>query len=172
MPETFNSKIRIATILALIPAAMCLSATAHAETIYRSVGANGEVTYSSQPVPGAREYKAIEIESLTPEERRAGLLLHEQDKALSDKLGAQLKARKDAWDQADREITAAESALADAESALQEGREPLPGERISNAGGGTRLTEAYFQRLQDLEAQVKLAKERLDKAYEARNALK
>lgn len=69
-------KFLAAIFLAMILAAMCLSATsAHAGTIYRSVGADGEASYSSLPVHGARESKAIEIERLTPEQRRASLQL-------------------------------------------------------------------------------------------------
>jgi len=166
-------KILAAIFPALILAAMCLSATsARAETIYRSVGADGEVTYSSLPVPGARESKAIKIQSLTPEQRRAGLLLLQQEKSLSAKVDAQLQSREKKWKRVDHEIISAQKVLADAESALQNGRTPLPGERSANVGGGSRLTETYFQRLKNLEAQVNQAKRRLDKAYEARNALK
>jgi len=166
-------KILATIFLALIFAAMCLSVTSvHAETIYRSVGADGKVTYSSLPVPGARESKAIDIESLTPEQRRASLQLRLQEKSLSAQVNAQLQSREKKWKRVDHEIISAQKALADAESALQNGRTPLPGERRGNVGGGSRLTEAYFQRLKNLEAQVKQAKQRLDKAYEARNALK
>lgn len=173
MPGHFKIKTRTATFVTMILGALCaFTVSAHAETIYRSISMDGEVTYSSQPVPGAREYKAIEMESLSPEQRRAGLLLLQQEKSLSAKVDAQLQLREKEWRLADREIIAAQNGLANAESALQNGRAPLPGERSANVGGGSRLTEAYFQRIRSMEARVEQAKQRLDQAYAARNALK
>jgi len=173
MPMNYRNTIRAATILIAILSAGCaVSAAAHAETIYRSIGPNGGVTYSARPVPGARESTPVDIESLSPEQRRAGLLLLQQDKALSAQVKARLQSREAAWRRADREIVSAQKALAAAESALQKGRTPHLGERRGNVGGGSRLTEAYFQRLHQLETRVKQAKAGLDRAYRARNALK
>ena len=70
------------------------------------------------------------------------------------------------------EITRAQKALARAEQALRKGRTPLPGERRGLAGGGSRLDASYFARIQRLEDAVKAARQRLDKAYQARNNLK
>ena len=173
MPMNYRNTIRAATIvITILGAGGAMSASVHAETIYRSISPNGEVTYSSQPVPGARESTAIDIESLSPEQRRAGLLLRRQDKALSAVVNAQLQAREREWRQVDREIVSAQKTLAHAERALQKGRTPLPGERRGNVGGGSRLTEAYFQRLRQLDTRVDGAKASLDRAYSARNALK
>lgn len=173
MPGTYRSIIRAAIIVSEVLGVVCaMTASAHAETIYRSISPDGEVTYSSQPEPGAHESTAIKFESLSPEQRRAGLLLRQQEKGLSAEVNAQLQSRESEWRRVDQEIVSAQKALADAESALQKGRTPLPGERRGNVGGGSRLTEAYFQRLRMLETQVVQAKKRLDRAYGARNALK
>jgi hypothetical protein len=139
-----------------------------AEVIYRSVGADGEVTYSDAPQPGARESTAIEIRSLSPEQRRAARRLRAEEQAAS----AQAAALEQQWHRVDQEIIAAQKALAQAEKSLQDGRTPLPGERKGKVGGGSRLTGAYFQRLRNLELAIERAKQRLDRAYAARNALK
>jgi hypothetical protein len=47
----------------------------------------------------------------------------------------------------------------------------LPGERIATVDGGSRLSEAYFERLKSLADEARSAKERLDKAFRDRNAL-
>ena len=173
MPTNYRNTIRAVTIVITILGAGCaVSASVRAETIYRSTSPNGEVTYSSQPVPGARTSKAIDIESLSPEQRRAGLLLRRQDKALSAQVNAQLRSREAQWRRVDREIVSAQKVLVAAERALRKGRTPLPGEWRGNVGGGSRLTEAYFQRLRQLDTRVEQAKARLDRAYSARNALK
>ena len=173
MPRISGNKIRAAIFVILISGMACgMAASAHADTIYRSISPDGEVTYSSQPLPGARESKEIVIESLSPEQRRAGMLLRRQDKALSAEVNARLQSLESEWHQVDREIVSAQKALAEAERALRKGRTPLPGERRGNVGGGSRLTDAYFQRLRQIETRVAQAKERLDRAYAARNALK
>ena len=158
---------RYAVCMAAVLALSAIRAQA-AEPIYRSVGADGEVTYSYEPQPGARESTAIEIRTLSPEQRRAMRRLHAQEHAAS----AQAAALDRKWRRVDREIIAAQTALASREKALQDGRTPLPGERRGNVGGGSRLTEAYFQRLHNLELDVEHAKHRLDRAYAARSALK
>ena len=87
----------------------------------------------------------------------------------ADAYAAQLQNR---WARADDEIRNATAQLQAAEARLQAGREPLPGEREGMRGGGSRLTQAYFDRLHSLALEVERAKQRLDRAYQARNALK
>jgi hypothetical protein len=152
--------------------AACLCSSAHAESIYKSTGRDGMITYSSRPVPDARESVELDVQTLSPEQRRATQLLRTQDKARSAQIDAELSARENEWRRVDREILSAQKELAHAESAQQKGREPLPGERRENVGGGSRLSEAYFQRLHQAELRVEQARQHLDQAYAARNALK
>ena len=86
--------------------------------------------------------------------------------------GAHAESVDQSWRRVDREIVSADKALARSEKALQEGRAPLPGERTGKVGGGSRLNEAYFHRLRALQTAVERAKQRLELAYAARNALK
>ena len=72
----------------------------------------------------------------------------------------------------DLEVRGAHSGLRRAENALQRGRDIRAGDIVGNKGGGTRFTQAYFDRIRSLERQVDTAKQRLDLAYEARNSLK
>lgn len=155
---------------AAVAVALLFAPAARADTVYKSIGPDGEVTYGSQPEPGARESIAIDIPSLSPEQRRAALLLRRHEKALSAEVNSRLRTLEREWRRVDLEIVAARNELAQAESALQKGRTPLPGERRGKAGGGSRLSEAYFQRLQQSEVRVEEAKQRLDRAYAARKA--
>jgi hypothetical protein len=52
--------------------------------------------------------------------------------------------------------------LQEAMAALEKGKEPLPGERLGNVGGGSRLTEAYFARQKGLEEAVEAARKQLN----------
>ena len=75
-------------------------------------------------------------------------------------------------DAANAEITDAERELAVARRRLEEGREPLPGERTGLAKGGSRLTPEYEARVAGLERDVAAAEERVRRAYDGKNALR
>ena len=75
-------------------------------------------------------------------------------------------------DAANAEVTSAERELAVVRRKLEVGREPLPGERLGTAKGGSRLSPEYEARIGGLEREVAAAEERVKRAYEARNALK
>jgi hypothetical protein len=61
----------------------------------------------------------------------------------------------------------AEQSLRAAEEAKRSGEEPLPGERLGTAGGGSRLSDEYFERQKQLEQNVETARRELN---DARNA--
>jgi hypothetical protein len=70
-------------------------------------------------------------------------------------------------------VQAALKAVEDAKQRLQQGVEPLPGERKANVDGKTsRLGEEYFARVQQLEQDLTDATDRLDRAYQRRNQAK
>ena len=73
---------------------------------------------------------------------------------------------------ANAEVTAAERELAVARRKLEVGREPMPGERLGTANGGSRLSPEYECRVAGLEREVGAAEERVKRAYEARNSLR
>jgi hypothetical protein len=55
---------------------------------------------------------------------------------------------------AEQVVRRAVQSLAQAERAAREGRVPRAGERVGNAGGGSRLRAAYFDRQKRLEEAV------------------
>jgi hypothetical protein len=75
-------------------------------------------------------------------------------------------------DQVNAEITTAERELTVARRKLEVGREPLPGERLGTAKGGSRLSPEYETRITELEREVAAAEQRVKRAYDARNALR
>jgi hypothetical protein len=75
-------------------------------------------------------------------------------------------------DAANAEVTAAERDLAVARRKLEVGREPLPGERLGTAKGGSRLSPEYESRIAGLEREVADAEERVKRAYEVRNSMR
>lgn len=75
-------------------------------------------------------------------------------------------------DRAYDELLAAQTALQKAESARELGVKPQPGERLGIVGGGSRLSDEYWQRQKRLEADVERARKRLDAAIVGWNSLR
>ena len=124
-----------------------------AQPVYKSTMPDGKVIYGEKPVPGAKQVDTIEppppktgITAVTPEEKaRAG-------QAKSKAAGAAMQ--QPGLDDARRQ-------LQQAEAARDNGKEPLPGERLGTAKGGSRLTDAYFDRQKNLETAVETARKRV-----------
>jgi len=77
------------------------------------------------------------------------------------------KARSGGVDAAYAMLVAARQALQNAQQALQSGLEPLPGERLGIVDGHTRLSPAYWARVQSLRLAVEAARDRVDRATSA-----
>jgi hypothetical protein len=140
------------------------------ELIYKSTGPKGEVTYAWRPAANAIRVEKVDVQTLSAEQRRAMMHLRQQEADKS--VQATLNTLEDRWKDVDREIRDAQAALERAEVALQNGRTPRSGERLGIVGGGSRLTQAYFDRIHNLELGVEQANRRVDKAYDARNELR
>ena len=66
------------------------------------------------------------------------------------------------------DIPALERELSVAKRKLELGREPLPGERLGLAGGGSRLTPEYEARIAGMERDVAALEAKLKNAYDKR----
>ncbi|HEY8707271.1 MAG TPA: DUF4124 domain-containing protein [Burkholderiaceae bacterium] len=152
---------------------LCLAQAALAEEtrIYQWRDANGVVSYAQHPPPaGTRGVtsRVVDVRSLTPAQQaavRANL-------AGDDAAGlAAARSFRDKVDAADLKVNLALQQLARAEQAMRDGREPLAGERVGNARGGSRLRADYFDRQQQLEDAVKDARAKLDEAYRVRASI-
>lgn len=147
------------------------AATAHAEGLYKWRDKSGVVTYSQTAPQGvdASTVETVNVTTLTPAQQRAALQLLRKDERTANDYAKKLER---SWNRVDAKISVALRDLHKAEAALKTGRAPQPGERLGNAGGGSRLTQAYFDRLQALEKKIDQAKLALDNAYQERNALR
>ncbi len=134
-----------------------------AGTVYQWVGEDGAVVYSDEPPPGR---EAVEI---TVPDRRDGPTPPAPARAegrqsvedRSREISRQTQSRIERRATLQQQLRAAKEAVEEARQALLAGEEPKEGERIANVGGGTRLSPAYFQRLDSLKARVKSAEEKV-----------
>ena len=154
-PDAERSAMLRLTILLI---ALALTATAaQAQAVFRSVMPDGRIIYGDKPAPGAKESKQVNLPPpniSAPTPPGSGGPTSQQQAA----------------DAADASVRAAQQQLQAAKAALETGREPREGERIGTAGGASRLTDAYFQRIKTLEAAIAAAQKQLDDAFARRNA--
>ncbi len=140
--------------------------------LYEWRDAKGVVSYSQQAPPSsARDVvrREIDTRSFTPAQQAAAKsYLGGLDAA---ELTDAKRFRRQVAD-ADKSVDRALQALAGEERAFRQGRAPLAGERVGNAGGGTRLRPSYFDRQQRLELAVERARAQLADAYRARSDVK
>ena len=137
---------------------------ARAFEVYRYLMPDGTVLYTQEistqgslqevfesPPPDTKQIEEERTEKLKAEEERANRFASRRTASL---------------DAARNKIRDAEQALENAKAALAAGVEPLPGERIG------RQAPEYWARQRNLRRAVDKARERLDDAYSAFNALK
>lgn len=146
------------------------AALAAETTVYVWTEPNGVTSYSQERPPPGQPFTTREISTstLTPAQRAAVKSQLARPGASAAAEAGQFRSRVDL---ADRKIEAAVRRLAGAEKALRKGREPLPGERVGLAGGGSRLRAGYFDRQKGLEQAVQAAREGQEEAYRERLAL-
>src|SRR5258706_1497413 len=135
--EEFMTPIKglVALVLALMPA------LAPAETVYKYQRPDGSTLYSDVPLPGAKLIGRFELVPAPPAARA-----EPSRPAPSSSIDPNELARRRVQnlDAADAAIKADEQSLKDALERQQAGVEPLPGERLGNGGGGSRLTPEHF----------------------------
>jgi hypothetical protein len=85
---------------------------------------------------------------------------------------AQVQDNRSALDKAYEEARSAQIALQAAEAKRDQGEEPLEGERIGSAAGGSRPRQNYFARQMLLEQDVAAARKRYEEALKRWNDLK
>ena len=145
---------RILSTLFLV--AMVLPAAAE---VVRSVDKEGNVTFSDQPVKGSVESSSIKIDAPAP----SGKELTESQQEAQDIIQ---KANQMPSASQDREqaVKAAEKNLESAKAELKAAKVVGEGDRKGTAGGSSRLTPAYLERVKDAEETVVKAQKQLDKA--------
>lgn len=153
---------RLRTTVAGLLLAAALPAPAE---IYRWTDAAGRVHYGDRRAAPATlgEFRPDLADAAEPASPPA----MESPSAVRERVRARLAA----LEQAQAGIVEARKALERALAQRERGVEPLPGERLGMAGGGSRLAPAYFERQARLEEEVRRARAQLDAAHAARNEL-
>lgn len=153
--------MRAALPLVLLAAVLPVAA----QTMYRSTMPDGRVVLSDRPMPGARKVQEIEPP-------RGNVAPGQLPGVPSPAGPAARPDLREARAAAEAELREAQRAFDAAREAKDKGIEPLPGERLGLAGGGSRLSDEYWRRQKALEDAVAAAEARLQAARERLNALR
>ena len=142
-----------------------------AGAIEKFVTPDGKVIYSDKPVPGAQSIRRIDP---APSEQTEGPSRRDRPPAVTPSAppGGGPPASEAKLDAALQAIRDASDALEAAKARLEANREPKENERQGTVSGRSRLNEAYFERIKQLEKGVEDAQVRLNEAYRARNNLR
>jgi hypothetical protein len=136
--------------------------------LYKSTMPDGKVIYGDAPMPGATKVEKSRpdtskkgITAATPKEKEA-LRKLEAERAASASAAPAAGPRKD-------KITMDEldARLRQMEAEREKAKEPLPGERIGTASGGSRFTDAYWERQKRLDHSLDSVRKEIDKARAA-----
>jgi len=151
--------IRIAPFAVVLAAAL-LAQPAAAQTLYKSTTPDGRIIYSDKPQPDA-----VKTEKRQMDTSKKGIVPPSagEKSTLKDLEGGR-QSRQMSQDR----VRKAEIALHDAETALEMGKEPLPGERIGTVSGASRLNDTYFARVKKLEEAVEAARDNLERVRTAK----
>lgn len=135
---------------------LVIAGAAHAQVLYKSTMPDGRVIYGDKPAPGAAK-----VETRKPDTSDLGTTPPtDRERELLRDLRSERRRREAGVDR----VSEAEEALRRAEAELAAGKEPLPGERLGTAKGGSRLTDQYWERQKKLEEAVKEARRQLEEA--------
>src|ERR1019366_3417330 len=163
---------RLAKYLLALLLGACVSASVMAETLYKSTDSSGRVSYSDKPLQGAAKVERVLVQPLDRESAARGEAEQDKLRQQEEEFQQRERRRERALDKAHAEVIAALDALKEAQQRREAGVEPLPGERLGNADGGSRLRRSYFERQQALDREVSAAQERLEQAYARRNEVR
>lgn len=158
------SRARILLCWALGLGVVCRGAVG--ETVFGSADEKGNMTFSDRVPADAVEVERIELApALKPEteaeaNRRRAQTLIDAAEAGQRRRDAAKAERGSAIDEAERHLRTAEAGL-------REAREIREGDRQAIAGGGTRLTPAYHERVRAAEERLEQAQQALDAARRA-----
>jgi len=154
--------MRVFTILMMLGTLMTTALHLAADEIYRSVDAEGNVTFTDSPEAGDRSAEKMEIlPGPSPSSIEESKLRQQEIRRAADQ--AQRK-RLDQLQGESEQLSEARKALAEAEARLAEAKVIKDEDRQNVVGGKRRINPAYFERIKAAEAEVKAARKRLREA--------
>lgn len=148
------------------------AAGALAQTTYKSTMPDGKIVYGEKPAPGAVKSEPMQVNTKPMSTGKGNSTNRDEDSGVAPQQLKDSRTRAEQARAADADAQQWQQTLTKAQQAAREGVEPLPGERIGTAGGGSRLTDAYQERQRQLQADIVRAQGNYDNALQRLNKLR
>jgi len=149
----------------------CAAMPALAQPVYKYRMPDGTTLYTDGQSGFTDQYTKGKLEETlsepAPPPDQVDAAMHARSEARKLNARDAEKAQKGGADAAYAMLVQARQALQNAEQALQAGLEPLPGERLGIVDGHSRLSPAYWARIDKLRQDVEAARDRVDRATNA-----
>ena len=129
-----------------------------AETAYRSVDEQGNVTFSDKPVSNATQEERVSIDAPTPSTEQQ----QESKRRETELQKAATQAGTSSAPVKANQKKVARQSVQEAEKRLEEASQVREGDRIGTAGGGSRLKPEYHERVHEAEAEVEKARKQME----------
>jgi hypothetical protein len=166
--ERMTNMVRSALLLILLS---LVAEPAFAQQVYKYLMPDGSVLYTDVRSGFNDQYIKGKLEETIPEPppapEQVSAAMRARSEARARNADEAAKAAANGVDAAYAMVVAAKDQLQQAEQALQAGLTPLPGERLGIVNGHTRLSPAYWQRIDKLRLAVEDAQDRLERATNA-----
>ena len=156
-----RSPVRIAVTL-LFAGTLGAPSLALAEEIFKSVDADGNVTYSSVPPGEAVDTQTVSVPDAPSEEQQQEAV--QRDKQLQGAADSLAQERSARDKQRSGTVQDAEKARDQAKAQLERAQVKQDSDWQGLAGGGRRLKESYFERVRNAEEELRQAEEAVSKA--------
>jgi multidrug resistance efflux pump len=147
--------IRLALLVSIV---LILPVHQSAGDVYRSVDADGNVTYSDEPPQTGSSAEKIEIEPGPSEASR--LDTEKRNAAIRKAMEEARDKRLEKEASRNTELEEARKALEEAEKELEQAKKIDEGSRQYLSGGRSRLSPAYLERIKAAEAKVEAARKK------------
>jgi len=161
---TQRYRARRATRIALLAALAAAGSAGAQETIYKSIDADGNVTYSSTP-PEGTAVQRVETVEMPPQPTPAEQSETERRMRDIEQLARERSMQQQSGTRTQHQsLNAAERELQQAREELAKAKERGPGDWQTIVTGGRVPSAAYLQRVQHAQQRVQAAEEALQAA--------
>jgi hypothetical protein len=145
----------------LLPALFIMTLPVHllADDVYRSVDADGNVTYTDKPLEVDSSVEKVELLPTPSEASR--LETEERNAAIRKAMEEAREKRLEKEAGRNALVSNALKELEEAEEELKQAKEIDEGDRQTLLGGRSRIKPEYFERVEEAEAKVETARKKL-----------
>lgn len=143
-----------------------------ADKVYKWQAEDGTIVFSDTPPPDTVVEELELPQAPAPTATAPGPSYQQQLMRQSEQISRRADQRRARRDALQRELDETRDKITQAREELEQGKEPKEGERQHLAGGGSRLSDDYFKRLERQENEIERLEQRASELLDALRALR